>query len=260
MELVPGPPPQGWRASIATTYDTVAVQRDEMGEAEWRWPIAERVLATLRLEQRTRLLELGAGVGYTSRWFADRGMDVVATDLAPAQVELCLAKGLDARVADLYDLPFERESFDAVWGMNCIHHVADGDLEAVLPGVADVLVPGGLLYLGVWGGIDASGIYDDDFYRPPRYFTLRSDETLISAVGAVFDLEWFETFTPERDDDGLHMQSVLARRRPARQAGRATASAPVRSGGPGATPGEQARHTRADGEAAEPDDERRGQR
>ena len=50
MKLIPGPPPEAFRESIAATYSNVAHQREEMGEAEWRWPIAERVLEILRAE------------------------------------------------------------------------------------------------------------------------------------------------------------------------------------------------------------------
>lgn len=215
MKVKPSQPPEAFRQSMAVTYDGVARQRDAMGEAEWRWPIAERVLQVLRDEGRRSLLEVGAGVGYTSRWFADRGLDVTATDLSSAQVELCREKGLTARVADLYDLGFAPESFDAVWAMNCIHHVAGADFIGVLEGVRHVLKPGGLVYLGVWGGRDEEGMADEDFYQPARFFCFRTDATLRSAVEQVFDVEWFETFVPasEEDDDGLHMQSTLLRAR-----------------------------------------------
>ena len=75
MKVNPGPPPDEFRSSIAATYDNVAQHREEQGEYEWRWPIAERVLATLREEGRTTLLEVGAGVGYTARWFADHDLE-----------------------------------------------------------------------------------------------------------------------------------------------------------------------------------------
>lgn len=213
MELIPGRPPTGFRASIAGTYDAVADRREEMGEADWRWPIAEAFRAGLVARGGTRLLEIGAGVGFTSRWFADRGLQVVATDLSPRQVELCRAKGLEAHVMDMYDLAFPDGSFDGVWMMNCIHHVPPDDVAGVLREVSRVLVPGGLLYLGVWGGIDSAGFPVDDFYQPPRYFCFRSDATLREGIGAVFDIEDFDTFQPEEDADGLHMQSVLARSR-----------------------------------------------
>jgi len=213
MKLIPGPPPEGFRASIARTYDGVAAARQERGEDPWRWPIAERFLETMRAEGRRRLLEIGAGVGYTSRWFADRGVDVLATDLSPRQVTLCRAKGLDARVADMYDLGLALGSFDGVWAMNCIHHVADADLPAVLEGMARVVSPGGLVYLGVWGGIDEEGIPEEDFYQPPRFFSFRSDARLRAFFEHAFIVEWFEVFQPddEPDEEELHMQSCLLR-------------------------------------------------
>lgn len=214
MELSPVPPPPGFRESIAATYDAVADRREEMGEADWRWPIATAFLERLREDGGRRLLEIGAGVGFTSRWFADRGVEVVATDLSPRQVELCRAKGLDAHVRDMYDLGFAPQSFDAVWMMNCVHHIPEDDLESVLLGIRDVLRPGGLLYLGVWGGVDDAGIPVDDFYQPPRFFCFRSDATLRSAIDAVFEVLTFDVFDPEPRSDGdrLHMQSVVARR------------------------------------------------
>jgi SAM-dependent methyltransferase len=200
---------------MAVTYDSVAAQREEMGEADWRWPLAERFLTRLQDETKTRLLELGAGVGYTSLWFAERGIDVVATDLSPAQVDLARAKGLEAHVRDMFDLNLPEESFDAAWAMNCIHHIPTADLPGVIAGVADVLRPGGLWYLGVWGGRDEEGMYEDDFYQPARFLAVRSDHSMQNAVADRFSIEWFETFVPETDkeDDGLHMQSMLLRKR-----------------------------------------------
>jgi len=213
MKLIPGPPTAGFRASIARTYDGVAALRDERGEEDWRWPIAERFAAAMQAEGRRRLIEIGAGVGYTSRWFADRGFSVVATDLSEAQVELCRAKGLEAHVADMYDLGFPSASFEAAWGMNCIHHVPNEALPSVLAGIAEVVVPGGPVYLGVWGGVDEEGVPEEDFYQPPRFFSFRSDESLLEIIGKVFVVEGFETFRPgdELDDDPLHMQSLFLR-------------------------------------------------
>jgi SAM-dependent methyltransferase len=215
VKLIPGTAPEGFRASIAATYDNVAAVRDERGEEAWRWPIAERFLATLQDEGRTRLVEIGAGVGYTSRWFADHGLAVVATDLSPAQVERCRAKGLDAHVRDMYDLRFAPESFQALWAMNCIHHVPDDDLPGVLRGFASVLTPGSPVYLGVWGGVDEAGFPEEDFYQPPRFFAFRTDESLVALASQVFDVEAFEAFVPEGTDvdDRLHMQSLFLRSR-----------------------------------------------
>jgi SAM-dependent methyltransferase len=164
-------------------------------------------------DPRPRLLEIGAGVGYTSQWFADRGVTVVATDLSPAQVELCRAKGLDAHVRDMYELGFPAETFDAVWAMNCVHHIPSTDFRGVLAGIRDVVRSGGLVHLGVWGGRDEEGIYLDDFYPPPRFFCMRSDETLRRELSSVFEILSFHTFIPDdTEDDDRHMQLAVLRR------------------------------------------------
>ncbi len=213
MKLVPGTPAPEFRSSIALTYDNVAADRDEAGEADWRWPIAERFLQRMKDAGKTTLLEIGAGVGYTSRWFADKGVSVMATDLAPQQVELCRPRGLEAHVRDMYELGFDRQSFGALWAMNCIHHVPNRDLPRILAGFARVLEPGGLAYIGVWGGRDDEGIPEDDFYLPPRFFSFRSDQALTQMIEGAFDIASFETFEPgEGGDDGLHMQSYFLRK------------------------------------------------
>ncbi len=215
MKLTPAPPPPDFRSSLAVSYDAAAGRRDEMGEAGWRRPIAERFHQLMVAEGKGTFLEIGAGVGYTSQWFAAHGATVTAIDLSPAQAELCRAKGLDAHVRDMYELGFRRRSFDAAWAMNCVHHVPSADFPAVLAGIADVLAPGGLFYLGVWGGVDDEGIYEDDFYPPPRFFCMRSDDTLRREVEAVFTVETFDTFVPdihEHDGDERHMQSLILRR------------------------------------------------
>ena len=211
MQLLPGHAPERFRESLATTYDNHAGERNERGEAEWRWSLAEAFLA--RLSPGDRLLEIGAGTGYTSRWFADRGLEVIATDLSPAQVGHCREKGLEAHVRDMYALGFPAGAFEAAWAMNCLLHVPNADLEQVLMGIRDVLVPGGLLQLGVWGGIDEEGIYEDDFYQPNRFFSFRTDEDLKDRVAEVFEILSFETLTPDdQTDDRLHLQLILARK------------------------------------------------
>ena len=113
----------------------------------------------------------------------------------------------------MYDLGFDRSSFDALWAMNCVHHIPSDDFTDVLIGFADVVGPGGLAYIGVWGGRDDEGMYLDDFYPPSRFFCLRSDASLLSAVREVFEVISFETFLPEIDghETELHMQSLVMR-------------------------------------------------
>lgn len=63
----------------------------------------------------------------------------------------------------------------------------------------------------IWGGVDEEGIPEEDFYQPPRFFSFRSDDTVLELMGMAFVIEEFITFSPCEDGDELHMQSCLLR-------------------------------------------------
>jgi SAM-dependent methyltransferase len=73
----------------------------------------------------------------------DLGADVVAIDVSPRMVELTRARGIDARLGDVQDLPFEDASFDLVVAAWVLFHPAD--LDRALSEIARVLVPSGRL-------------------------------------------------------------------------------------------------------------------
>ena len=65
----------------------------------------------------------------------------------------------------------------------------------------------------MWGDVDEEGVPEEGFYQPARFFSFRSDESLLKIIGKVFVVERFETFRPgdEPNDDPLHMQSFFLR-------------------------------------------------
>lgn len=107
----------------------------------------DATLDTLGLRPGARLLELGAGMGRFSLPLAERGFEVVATDLSPdllaelrrfdphGKVEAVEA---DALLIDQAGLG----TFDAVLGFFFLHHLAD--LDGVFAAAAKVLRPGGV--------------------------------------------------------------------------------------------------------------------
>lgn len=193
-------------------YETSAAQRDKTPKDPWKLHEREEFLARLNTEGKTRLLEVGAGTGHDSLFFQDAGLDVVATDLTPAMVELCRAKGLDARAADFMNLSFRTGSFDAVWALNCLLHVPNASLPRVLLSIRDVLVEGGLFFLGLYGGEQFEGIKEDDWHEPPRFFCFRTDEEVTSAVSEVFEIVEFHVNAPAADDTRNHFQSLTLRK------------------------------------------------
>jgi SAM-dependent methyltransferase len=193
---------------LRVAYDGRAGWRD--GLAKEPWKVAERQAFRDRLTPGARLLEIGAGTGQDSAAFQQEGLAVVAVDLSPAMVEHCRAKGIEAHVADFLRLDVPAGSFDAVYAMNCLLHVPNSDLPAVLAAIRAVLRPGGLFFLGVYGGTEsAEGPVDADEHVPPRFFSWRTDEQLLGFATVGFEVVDFHTVGAGR---GRRFQSLTLRR------------------------------------------------
>lgn len=194
---------------LRQAYDTRAAWRDGLTKEPWK--LAERQAFRDRLASGARLLEIGAGTGQDSAFFQQDGLDVVAADLSPLMVEHCRAKGIEAHVMDFLHLDFPPGSFDAVFAMNCLLHVPNHDLPAVLAAIRAVLRPGSVLFVGVYGGSEsAEGPIDDDQHVPPRFFSWRTDEQLLGfAAAARFDVV---DFHPVDTGRGYRFQSLTLRR------------------------------------------------
>jgi len=85
-------------------------------------------------------------------------------------------------------LDFPPESFDAAYAVNCLLHVPNADLPAVLAAIRAVLRPGGLFFLGVYGGDGTEGLLDEDQHDPPRFFSWRTDEQIKRYASEHFDI------------------------------------------------------------------------
>ena len=197
------------RRSLRASYDDAAARRDQMVKADWK--VAERAAFLRRLqdESRTALLEVGAGTGQDSVFFAAHGLTVMATDLSAQMVARCQAKGLDARIMDVSNLEFADGVFDAVYAMNCLLHVPNADLPGVLAEISRVLRPGGLFFLGVYGGTGTEGAADPDGHVPARFFSWRTDEQIVSFAREHFDLVDFHVVATPGED---RFQSLTLRR------------------------------------------------
>ncbi len=97
-----------------------------------------------------RILDLGAGLGESSVYFALQGASVTTVDISPGMVELALALAAAHGVeltgivgaAESLNVPDER--FDFVYAANLLHHV--DDRRRLLAQVHAALKPGGTFF------------------------------------------------------------------------------------------------------------------
>lgn len=111
-----------------------------------------------KLPSRTTLLDVGCGIGGSSRILAkDYNFDVTAVTISPQQVkraqELTPAD-VDAKfqVDDAMNLSFPDASFDVVWSVEAGPHMPDKEIFA--RELLRVLKPGGILVVADWNQRD----------------------------------------------------------------------------------------------------------
>lgn len=203
------------KRNLRQSYDRKANQRDKRTIQAWKLEARTHFLSLLRQEQKLTLLEIGAGTGSDSLYFQEQGLAVTCVDLSPEMVSMCRKKGLQAYEMDVCHLQFAHTSFDAIYSLNCLLHLPLAQLPAALAGISAVLKPMGLFYLGVYGGYQHEGIWENDPYEPQRFFAFQTDKGLKQEVTKVFDLVSFRVIAYDEGESGLHFQSCILRKRSA---------------------------------------------
>jgi SAM-dependent methyltransferase len=88
--------------------------------------------------------------------------------------------------------------------------VPNSQLPGVLAAIARLLRPGGLFFLGVYGGVDEQGPAADDDHVPPRFFAWRTDAQIQAFARQFFEIVDFHVV--KIGADRLDFQSLTLRR------------------------------------------------
>jgi arsenite methyltransferase len=119
-------------------------------------PEYEAMVRSVGIERGWSVLDAGCGSGSLIPCMAELvgpTGQLVALDIAPENVEIVgrrlsdwrLACPVTPRVGSLTALPFEANTFDAVWCGNVLQYFSDADLLVVLAELRRVVRPGGLV-------------------------------------------------------------------------------------------------------------------
>jgi SAM-dependent methyltransferase len=198
------------KADLRSFYDRDVNRRKEKAAQGWKVDHRARFLNNCRESECERLLEVGSGPGRDSRFFVDHGLNPVPVDLSFEMVRTCRSNGLNSAQMDTYDLGFADNTFDCVWSLNVLLHVPKTDIEKVWREIHRVMRPGAIFFLGVYGGIDHEGIYENDWNRPRRFFSRFTDADIQERIQNVFHLVTFER--TEIGLPGQHFQALTLRK------------------------------------------------
>jgi ubiquinone/menaquinone biosynthesis C-methylase UbiE len=152
-------------------YNNYATIIDQINSAPWKAYERDIFLKHLQKENRTSLLEIGAGTGKDSLFFQQKGLKVTAIDFSEEMVRLCKEKGLsDVHCIDVREMDFPSNYFDAIYTLNCLFHIPKIEMISVLRQIRRIMRPDGLLYFGVIGGQNSEKIWKKDTFEPQRFF------------------------------------------------------------------------------------------
>lgn len=113
------------------------------------WPALRALLPDLHGQ---RVVDLGCGYGWFSRWAVEHGAsEVLAIDVSEKMLARAQADTHDARVryqrADLEQLQLQSAQFDLAYSSLALHYIVD--LRALLQTTHDALVAGGKLVFSI---------------------------------------------------------------------------------------------------------------
>ncbi len=139
-----------------------------------------------------RVLEVGPGRGeLAERMVRELDAEVVAVDQSPRMVELTRARGVEAIVGDVQDLPFASGQFDVVLAAWMLYHVPD--LNRALRELRRVLRPDGRLVAST-----------------------NSSWTMPELWGTVTSEPWSSPFSAENGEGALLQHFTIVERRDVR--------------------------------------------
>lgn len=156
------------------------------------------------MKKHNKILELGAGTGIYSFYYAEKGNDVIATDITPKYVDIIKQKldkrknsiNLSTEIVDATNLgSYESESFDIVLCLGPMYHLTNEyDREKCIKESLRVLKKGGILAIAY---INKHFVLNSIMTRDKKFITYNFVEKVLN-TGVIKEGEkecfWTDTF------------------------------------------------------------------
>lgn len=125
-----------------------------------REPVLRSAIQALQLPSGSRGLDAGCGIGLQALWLAEAvgpAGHITGLDLSPELLvhakdivkKAGLSEGISFREGDVYELPFDDDTFDWAWSADCVGYAPIEPLPAVKE-FARVVKPGGSVAILAW--------------------------------------------------------------------------------------------------------------
>ena len=189
---------------IALEY--AAIRKDDSEDVRLLRQLAER------LPKNASVLDAGCGSGYPVTQFLDRHFQVTGMDFSLKQLQLANQKVplVEFVCADIANLPFRGNTFDAVCSYYAIIHIPRNEHQKVLASFLNILRPGGLALLCMGAGdlpIDASS-----YHGVPMFWSHFGRDTNLEMIRDTgLRVLWSKTIIDPTDPRSAHL-FVLAQK------------------------------------------------
>ena len=129
-----------------STFKAKQIERNDAALASyWKWCEFTYLPLLAEVPRDGAILELGCGPGPMLEFLQRHGYGAAhGIDVSEEQVHLAVERGLDARVADVFQfLDADPGRYDAILAIDFVEHFTREELLRLLPAVRAALKPGG---------------------------------------------------------------------------------------------------------------------
>ena len=129
-------------------FHRVAREWDEMRRGFFSDRVREAAINAAGVQPGRLAADVGAGTGFITEGLLQKGLRVIAVDLAEAMLAVLKEKfggGIDCRLGNAENLPIADGEVDYVFANMCLHHVESP--PTAIKEMARVLAPGGRLVI-----------------------------------------------------------------------------------------------------------------